>query len=184
MTDLPRVAAAAQPTTNVDAHPASVCVICVGNRMRGDDGIGPRVADAIRERGIPARLTICDGDPARMMAAWDGAELAIVVDAVNAGEAAGFIIEWDAVADDPPRAAFTGSTHAFGVAEAIALARALGSLPPRTVIVGIQIGALGPGEGLSPPVADAIPDVVARVEALLDDHHSKDQHSEGRPCTR
>ena len=55
------------------------------------------------------------------------------------------------------------STHSFGVAEAVELARALGRLPARVVVFGIEGRDFTPGEGLSPDVDAAVDEVVRRV---------------------
>ena len=62
---------------------ARLRVIGVGSEFRGDDGAGPAVISQLRGQA-PAgtELLICDGEPTALMEAWDGARLAIVVDAV------------------------------------------------------------------------------------------------------
>ena len=63
-----------------------VVVIGVGNRYRRDDGAGPAVLDALAvqtRRLQRARLVELDGEPARIVDAWTGADLAVVVDAVR-----------------------------------------------------------------------------------------------------
>ena len=60
-----------------------VVVIGVGNEFRRDDGAGPTA----RLRGrVPGgvELLVCDGEPTRLIEAWDGAALAVVIDAVRA----------------------------------------------------------------------------------------------------
>jgi hydrogenase maturation protease len=59
------------------------------------------------------------------------------------------------------------STHAFGVAEAIELARALGQLPPALVVYGVEGATFEAGAGLSAAVAAAVPQVVAQVRQEL-----------------
>jgi hydrogenase maturation protease len=53
---------------------------------------------------------------------WDKANMVIVLDAVVSGAQPGTICRFDAQADPLPTRWFHGSTHAFGVAEAIELA--------------------------------------------------------------
>lgn len=54
-----------------------------------------------------------------------------------------------------------GSTHGLGVAEAIALGGALGRLPRRLVVIGIEGARFDAGEGLSPEVDRALDHAVA-----------------------
>ncbi|MDX8034939.1 hydrogenase maturation protease [Lentzea sp. BCCO 10_0856] len=56
-------------------------VIGVGNEFRRDDGVGPAVARAPAASGV--RAEISDGDPVRLMEAWEGAEVVVIVDAVR-----------------------------------------------------------------------------------------------------
>jgi hydrogenase maturation protease len=55
------------------------------------------------------------------------------------------------------------STHVFGVAEAIELARALRQLPPVLVVYGVEGATFEMGAGLSAAVAAVVPQVVAQV---------------------
>ena len=59
-------------------------VIGIGNPFRNDDGIGPAVAAQIEEQRLPGvRVVISDGEPAGLLEAWAGADLAVVVDAIH-----------------------------------------------------------------------------------------------------
>ena len=98
----------------------------------------------------------CEDEPSRLIDAWHGASAAVVVDAVNSGAAPGTLHRFDASEAAVPGRVFRSSTHAFGVGEAIELARALGKLPPRIVVYGIEGAGFGGGESLSPPVEAAV----------------------------
>ena len=104
-------------------------VIGVGNAWRGDDGAGPgRRARGSRERSRAVRVH--EGEPIGLLEAWAGADEVIVVDAVASGAPPGTVHRLDAARRAAARAALArGSTHAFGLAETIELARALGRLP-------------------------------------------------------
>ena len=69
-------------------------IIGVGNRWRSDDAAGIAVAERLADLNIPAHPHT--GDPASLMALWEGADEVIIVDAVNAGEAPGTVIVLDA----------------------------------------------------------------------------------------
>ena len=58
---------------------------------------------------------------------------------------------------------FNFSTHGFGVAEAVELARSLNQLPPQLIIYGIEGKNFADGFGLSPEVEGAAAQVVRRV---------------------
>jgi hydrogenase maturation protease len=62
-----------------------VVVIGVGNEFRRDDGVGPAVVASLRDRVPPGvDLVLTDGEPTRLIEAWTGAVLAVVIDAVRA----------------------------------------------------------------------------------------------------
>ncbi len=149
------------------SHPNdnSVLIIGVGNRWRRDDGVGPWVADRLRERGLPAIEH--SGEGAGLIEAWSGGGHIIVVDATSSGAAAGSLCRLDAVTAELPRHFFRYSSHLFGLAEAIATARSLGRLPERLIVHGIEGGDFGFGDSFSPEVAEAARIVVDRIEAEL-----------------
>ena len=56
-------------------------VIGVGNEFRRDDGAGPAVVAKLRDPAPPGvELVTIDGEPTRLIEAWTGAALAVVVD--------------------------------------------------------------------------------------------------------
>ena len=74
-------------------------VIGIGNPLRGDDAIGLLVARRVRELAGPeVEVMELEGEPARLIDAWQGAALVVVVDAVKSGAAEGSVI-----GSTPPR---------------------------------------------------------------------------------
>ncbi len=141
-------------------------VIGVGNALRGDDAAGLAVARHLRER-VPSgtRVLELEGDLSVLLDAWQGAECVVLVDAMTTGAAPGTVLRLD-VRDAPLAArSFHGSTHSFGIAEAVDLARALGRLPPRLVVYGIEGKRFDAGSGMSPEVSAASEQVVDQVLA-------------------
>jgi hydrogenase maturation protease len=138
-------------------------VVGVGNPWRGDDAVGWLVAErAGRRLGDRAEIVLTDGEPARLLAAWDGADRAVVVDAMCSGAVPGAIGIWAAGAAPPVLAAPAGS-HRFGIAAAMALSEALEALPRRLTIVGVEVGDLGAGHPLTARVAAAVESAVELV---------------------
>ena len=132
-------------------------VIGIGNPLRGDDAIGLLVARRVRELGDPElEVMELEGEPARLIDAWQGSHLTVVVDAVKTGAAQGTVIRIDATADPLPPSVSASSTHALGLGEAIEIARALDRLPRHLIVFGIEGTRFAAGSGLSPAVAAAI----------------------------
>jgi hydrogenase maturation protease len=133
-------------------------VIGVGNPYRRDDGVGPIVADEIARRG--GHAVQCDGEPAGLMLAWEGADLAVIVDAVVCQPATPGRIHRTATV---PAARGGTSSHGLGIPDAVALATALGRMPQRLVVYAVEAADVGLGIGLSDPVAGAVPTLVDQV---------------------
>ncbi|MBI3693895.1 MAG: hydrogenase maturation protease [Acidobacteria bacterium] len=89
------------------------------------------------------------------MEGWSDAEEVILVDAVVTGVPPGAITVWDARTAPLAGDFIRCSTHAFGVAEAVELARLLDRLPPRLRIYGIEGTNFEPGAEPSPAVREA-----------------------------
>lgn len=139
-------------------------VIGVGNRWRSDDGVGPRVVDALGD-GVAADLATLDGEPARLVERWTGHPHVIIVDAIVAGAPAGTVhrIDADTEVGSLPGISAEASSHAGGLANAVALGRSLGRFPERLLVVGVEPADVGHGNRLSPPVLAAIDEVVRLV---------------------
>jgi hydrogenase maturation protease len=124
------------------------------------------VADALAGT-LPDGVALhrCEQEPSRIMDAWAGAEAAIVVDAVSGGEAPGTLYHFDASTEPLPAQSFRSSTHALGIDEIIELSRALGSLPPRVVVYGIEAVTFAAGRPVTPAVASAVESVAESIRA-------------------
>ena len=145
---------------------AAVVLIGLGNRDRGDDGVGLAVAERVADLAGPdLRVVLREGDPLGLIDEWANAERAIVVDAMRSGAAAGTVRRLDAT-EEPLTASSSASSHGAGLAEAIELARALGRLPRALTVYGIEAGSTEPGEGLSEACAAA---VGAAARAILEE---------------
>jgi hydrogenase maturation protease len=146
-------------------------VIGVGNRDRGDDALGLEVARRLRAHPpTGARVLEGDGQPAGILAAWEGRRLAVIVDAASGGGAPGSVGRFEAHHGPLPASLRHASTHSCGPAEAVELARALGSLPPTVIVYAVEGHRFAPGGKLSPAVEAAIPEVVARIREDLQRH--------------
>lgn len=143
----------------------AVVVIGVGNPDRGDDGVGPEVLARLAGRlpGGVRLVRLAGADPAGIIDAWSGAGRAVLVDAMVSGTAPGTIARFDAAAGPLPAGVRLASTHALGAETAVEIARALGRLPDRLVVYGVEGEAFAVGAGLSPTVAAAVPATVQRV---------------------
>ena len=141
-------------------------IIGVGNALRGDDAAGLHVARQLRDRGCD-HVRESSGETASLMDLWKGAAVALLADAAQSGAPAGTVTRLDASTQPLPAAFLHCSTHAFGLAEAVELARSLGTLPPRVIVFGIEGKSFEHGEPLSTEVERGVVDAVNRIEIEL-----------------
>ncbi len=114
-------------------------MIGVGSRDRGDDAAGLLAARVVRRR-VPAavRVTCGSPDPVSLIGLWEDADDVWLLDAVVSGAAPGTVHRVDAVTERLLARPPCRSTHALGLADAVDLARAVGRLPRRLVVFGVE----------------------------------------------
>ena len=147
--------------------PEKVVVIALGSRLRGDDGVGPTVADGLQGRLDGCAIVEGREDALAIVTTWEGAELAVVIDAAAPETLPGTIHRLEVDAGPLPKDLARCSSHGLGLAEAIELGKVLGRLPAKLVIYAIEAGTFELGAGLSPEVTVAAEEVVRDVEAEI-----------------
>lgn len=139
-------------------------IIGIGNEMRSDDGVGIAVANRLRAPlAETADIEQLWGEGATLMEAWRDRSLVILIDAASSGASPGTIHTFEATNTQIPRDFLHYSTHRFGVAEAIELARSLELLPPRIILHAIEGQVFDYGTNLSPAVDEAIEQVAKQI---------------------
>ncbi len=140
-------------------------IIGCGNRDRGDDAAGLLVVDRLRALGVAAEEH--SGEGLALIESWSQAESVKLIDAVVTGADPGTILTWDARTAPVSRDAFRASTHSFGVAEAVELARTLGRLPASLSIYGIEGRDFERGSRPSAEVMAAAEELALRIAREL-----------------
>jgi hydrogenase maturation protease len=153
---------------------AEILVIGVGNEFRGDDAVGIWVARQLAQ-SAPPRVAVIEqrGEGADLMDAWQGAEMVLLIDAASSGAKPGTIHRFAAHQAPLPAELFSFSSHAFGVAEAVEMARLLGELPPQMLVYTIEGETFDPGASLSPAVAQAVEDIIPRLLREIESQFSR-----------
>lgn len=142
-------------------------ILGVGNPLMGDDGVGVLAVERLLGRpDLPPGVTIMDGGTAGLglIPLIEGYRRVVLVDAVLMGEAPGTVrrFKWQ-------EASVAGreqplSLHQSDLADALALAEALGCLPPEVIVFGVQPQHTDWEQPLSEVVARALPGL---IDALL-----------------
>lgn len=142
-----------------------ISVIGIGNDARGDDAVGLEVVRRL-QHDTPAGVNVeaIRGEGISLLDRWQETDAIIVIDASYSGAAPGSIHRLEPLTQPIPKALYLCSTHAFGVGEAIELARALQRLPSHLVVYGIEGKQFDIGSELSADVRRAVPDVIRRVQ--------------------
>ncbi|MCB1592311.1 MAG: hydrogenase maturation protease [Alphaproteobacteria bacterium] len=140
-------------------------IIGIGNRFRGDDALGCLMAERIKAQVSPddAEVIEHDGEPASLIDLWQAHKAVILIDAVSSGARAGTIHHIDLREQALPDRFRSYSTHAFGIAEAVELARVLGKLPERIVFYGVEGKSFSADTELSAPLKTASEVLYSRI---------------------
>ena len=158
-------------------------VLCCGSLLMGDDGIGLRLLERLREDWeIGPGVELVDGGTwgMNLLPVLEEADRLLIVDAVDAGRCPGSPVVLGR--DELPRMLSAKlSPHQIDLREVLALAELRGKLPADTLVLGLQPGSVELRDGPSPEVLRALPllleEVVSRLRAW---GHSV---REGVPCT-
>lgn len=153
-------------TVNPRETPRKVLVVGMGNPDRGDDGIGALVARSIAGR-LPADVSIVvrSGDALSLIEDWAGFDALVCVDAAAPVDTPGRIHRIDLASDELEHDVSLASSHAFGIAQAIELARTLGLAPRDIIVYAIEGVCFEGGAPIAPEVLAAAADVAGRVVA-------------------
>ncbi len=139
-------------------------VVGIGNDDRSDDAVGLVIARSLAGKNLPDVTVVeAQGDGTMLEEAWKGADNVIVVDAICSGAPPGTIHRIEAHVEPVPTGVWRCSSHSFGLAEAIEMARTLNRLPARITVLGIEARNLDMGIGLSREVVSAARQVVAAI---------------------
>lgn len=146
-----------------------IAVIGVGNPDRGDDAAGRLVARCLRGL-LPGNVTVGEhpGEGAGLLDLLEGADEALLIDAWKSGPEPGVIHRIDLSRDPLPEGLAGTSTHGFGLAEALELGQALGTLPKRCIVYAIAGSRFEIGVRPSAKVAETVTAVARQILSDLD----------------
>jgi hydrogenase maturation protease len=171
-----------------DSSGRRALIACVGNILRSDDGVGPRVAELLEDRDLPDGVDVLDfgiGGVHLVQTLLTGEYRAMVlVDCADRDREPGtvMVIEPDVLdvseLEGIEKYDYLADMHYTNPERAMALAKALGALPTNSVLIGIQpLEAERLGRELSPAIeraAHVAADEAVRISLeLLDGHEDE-----------
>ena len=148
-------------------------VICCGNILASDDGIGPAIAKELQSLCLPENVDVVDaGTPG--LALLDmilGIRKVIIVDAMISGVKPGTIRELKLDQLEASSKVPAISLHDLPLTEALGIARKVypEKMPDELVMIGIEVESIvKPNIGLTKSVEEAVPKA---VEMILHEIH-------------
>jgi hydrogenase maturation protease len=135
-----------------NALPPATLVIGLGNPLRGDDGVGVRVAHLLATQPLPPIVNQIEGR--RRVVFVDAADVGR-----SPGEFACFSLDEAQLLGDDRHL----TIHAAGLRDALLLGQALDILPEEIIIFGVQPANLEWDSALSPEVEAILPKLIAAV---------------------
>ncbi len=144
------------------SRPATL-IVGLGNPLRGDDGIGPRVVEELLQRELPDNVEVVDGGSGGLdlLQLLENREQAVVIDAARMGRDPGQFTRF--TPEEVHLSPRSFSPHHASLVEVMTLAHALGLSLPQIIVFGVQPAKMDWGEGLSPNVENALPELIDAI---------------------
>jgi len=144
-------------------------LIAAGNRWRRDDGIGAEIVEQLGVLlGDRVDTLHLSGEGAGLIDAWRDRDAVWLFDAAAAAGHPGRITRIAAHREPVPAELCHHSTHRFGVAEAIEMARVLDQLPDRLLLITVEGAHFGEGPGTTETVSAAGLAVAEEIAATVE----------------
>src|SRR5208283_1066794 len=143
-------------------------VLCLGNILLGDDGLGCAVADQLQQFASQDVDICCTPESGlHLLDCLLGVRRLVVVDTVQTGNAPpGTIYKFR---DSELPLVPGGSPHYVGLCESLALGRALGlAVAEKVIILAVEAGdCLTIGAGMSPEVRSILPALLKMIRDMM-----------------
>jgi hydrogenase maturation protease len=162
-------------------------VVGFGNTLRGDDGVGPEVAEMLAAElgGGGAAVVSTQQLLPELAEAVGQSDLVVFIDAAMdrpAGTVATAPLEASPRVGEEPSPGPTAESgddvfsHGIRPADLLSLALVLYDAAPEAVVVSVGAENFEPGWGLSDPVVRAVPQAARAVMAAIEAAHTEGQH--------
>ena len=145
-------------------------VLGVGNLLLQDEGAGVRALEKFENKyRLPDGVELLDGGTSglELLHQLDGRDRLVIVDVVRRGEPPGRVVRM-AGEEVPAQFRQKISPHQLGIADLLATARLIGSLPEKLVLFGIEPKNLDTGLSMSDEVVKGLDQLVEMLARELD----------------
>ena len=151
--------------TNIIPAVKPVIAVGIGNEYRRDDGVGLYVVRRLAGLELNnLEIVEADDNALELLNLWNDTDEIILIDAACSGKEPGTVYNFNAIEQTIPQDIFPClSTHSFGLAEIIEMAKVFDNMPRSLQVYGIEIADYSLGEGLSPEVQKAADELVEKL---------------------
>ena len=149
-----------------------IILIGIGQKLRGDDAIGPEVVQAWEwqhpESAKLVQIELSQLPGLELLGLFGDADIAILVDAVQSGGEAG-TVHVTGIDQVISFGAGSGSVHGFGVAETLALGQQVDpdAIPDEVIIIGVEALQMDIGHPISREVQTSIPQAISSIQEIV-----------------
>ncbi|HXJ85699.1 MAG TPA: hydrogenase maturation protease [Candidatus Binatia bacterium] len=168
-----------------------VLIVAYGNPLRCDDSIAWRVADALEGKFLEQDVEIIRLHQLAPEIADNvrNPELVLFIDAacvdeIDSRRPGDIQVREESIAPSGKHAQ-AQFTHVYSPARVLELARELYQANPKAFVITVAGEDFGHGDRLSAPVASALPELVVRIERLVEDSLAKARTTKAsiHPCS-
>lgn len=159
---------------NDPSHSRRIVVIGVWNMLLSDEGVGIHVVNKLKNAHLPSSVDVydCGTNGIAVLEAMDGAEKAIIIDAVSSGKEPGTVLLYtieDLVKKEDGLLKLV-SLHQFDLIATLRLAKLTDAyrMPSKVIIIGVEAKSLECSLKLSAEVRKAIPKVIETITHEID----------------
>jgi len=140
-------------------------ILGIGNELLGDEGVGVHAIRLLKEEKLPGRTRCVEAGTAILdvLPELEEADRIIILDAMKDGSPPGTV--YRAPFEECSGARCIASMHGFDIFRVMVLAGR--SVPPPTVVFGMEPQEVSWSMQLSPAVADSMPHLLEAVRAEL-----------------
>lgn len=144
-------------------QPVRIVALGMGNLIRSDDGVGIHAMRLLAaDPRLPANVEVLDGGTLglQLLPALEDATHLVVLDAVNFGAEPGTVVRYEITEGETLPG--SPSVHQIGFADLLEGLRWMDRFAgKKIVLLGVQPAVTGWGDGLSPVVEAAMPELIA-----------------------
>jgi len=140
-------------------------ILGLGNILLKDEGVGVRVVWELEKKNLPGNIELVDAGTSGLdiLSFIENVDKLIIIDAVKTAKTPGTLYRLDFKSLSELSHSQKLSLHQLGILETLQIAKKIGKLPEKIIIIGIEPKEIDWGLELSPEIEKKIPDLIDLV---------------------